>query len=239
MGIVARRTLVVLAPLLVAACYQSHELGGLADLGSIPDMSSATCPSAARATIAFEPALPAGIYMVSFDSAEADPVAGTLRFQLNTCPDHDMPCPHTLVVGNVGDVWSGTAFVALGALGRLDWRSPDAARFRGTDTRRCASCGGTFEIIAGALPGGLDPATLTATTGPLECSMGCAEHDALTVSGYHTTVTARSGLTARSGSLTVRLSSPYEANCRHCDCTLPDADATGIVIVFTGAPIAP
>lgn len=206
------------------------DVGFVEDAG-LPGPDSGRCMPAALSTIRFEPPIaPAtGIPVVwlGYDHDVADDGA---RIHLDLCGGGP-PCPVDLVVPQVGDALRAVPG-ATGIGGTLDTDGSTYAVIHLLDARRCASCGGQLELLAGRLVSGLDDA-ITVSAGELSCSTGCGELRATVASASGATAVATRGSPAV-GPLLVRIASDYHAPCVVCDCAAADVPATGVIAWTTG-----
>lgn len=192
----------------------------------------AACVPRTPASVRFEPALAmggAGI-RVTLLGRESDPAANGERLHLDLCPGSE-PCPVDLVVSDVGDVLDAMGDVY--ASGTLDTDGSSYAVLHVADTRRCAGCGGTLDLLAGRLESGLDPDWTIGTAG-VDCSTGCGELRAVSASGHGEMLRGVQGETVVGSSVSLHVASDYVSPCVVCDCAIPDVPASGLVAAGTG-----
>jgi hypothetical protein len=195
--------------------------------------ADAACVPRTAASVRFEPALAmggAGI-RVTLIGRESDPASNGVRLHLDVCGGSP-PCPIDLVVSDVGDVLDALGDVP-DASGTLDTDGSSYAVLHVADTRRCATCGGTLDVLAGRPAPGLDPDWTIATVG-VDCSTGCGELRAVSVGGHGELLRGVPGETVVGTQVSLRVTSDYVSPCVVCDCAFPDMPASGLVVAATG-----
>jgi hypothetical protein len=190
------------------------------------------CMPAMTSAIRFEPGLPmpaTGIRIVwlgyDYDAAEDG-----ARIHLDVCGGAP-PCMVDLVVPHVGDALRAIGN-GPGIGGTLDTDGSTYAVVHLLDARRCASCGGQLELLAGRLVTGLDTA-ITVATDAVSCSTGCGELRTTAATAGGTTGVAMRG-PPLVGPVLVSIASDYHAPCVVCDCAAADVPATGVIAWSTG-----
>ena len=201
------------------------------DTGPIA-LDAGRCMPAMTSAIRFDPPLtvPAAGIRIVWLGYEYDAAEDGARIHLDPCGGAPA-CMVDLVVPHVGDVLRAIAN-APGIGGTLDTDGSTYAAIHLLDARRCASCGGQLELLAGRLVTGLD-AAITVTTGPLACSTGCGELRMTSATAGGTTGVALRG-SPLVGPLLVSVASDYHAPCVVCDCAAADVPATGVIAWSTG-----
>lgn len=238
-----RRWLVVGVALVtaLAGCYASHERGG-PDAGGIADATIADAPVAegecvlrAPTDVYVEPPMPAGhIDYVRLDGYEADPASLGVRFHLNTCPMRGPPCNHEVILVGIGaDLGSLIEVPPSGGRGYFDWDGERTVHFNVMDTRRCATCGGNLEVLAGGLEAPLTAAART-SDGEVLCADACNDYTGVVVESHGRTVSAGQGETATNGPLTLRVTQNATRACVRCRCDEPSYPASGLFVSADG-----
>lgn len=197
-----------------------------------PAQDAGLCMPTMPTNLRFEPALPepaTGIRIVWL-GYEYDAAEDGARIHLDTCGGSP-PCPLDLVVPHVGDALSAIGG-ATGIGGTLDTDGSTYAVVHLLDARRCATCGGQLELLAGRLTSGLDAAIEVHDDAGL-CTTGCGQLRAIAATAGATTVVARMGAPVV-GPLLVAVASDYHVPCWLCDCAAADVPATGVIAWGTG-----
>ena len=227
------------AVLFASSCYLSRQLEAPGDAAVRPDAPSSSdsgmCSRPAPTTVRFEPPLPAGpIDVVALLAVNEDPRSDGIRFTLDICPDRGATCRHDAVIAGVGlELASTIRLPPSGARGVLEWDGENALHFVVTDDRRCASCGGQVEVVAGELVTPLGGGVLISDL-ILTCSTSCGDQHGVNVESRGEGIATVQGGTGESGSLLLHVSTDAFDPCSRCDCAFPRVPATGLFVSSFG-----
>lgn len=236
---------------LSSGCYLSFEREVAADAAvgvdaavpidaARPDGGGA-CSLLAPTSVYLEPPLPAtmGSLPITLEGFEADPASLGLRFHLNACPGAESPCLHDAIVVGIGaDIATRFRVPPSGAQGLLDWDGSTQFHLWVQDYRRCASCGGEVEVIAGSLDTRFASSVRT-FDGPVDCAGGCGDFLGVTAERGDSSLTAAQGGTVQVGPALLRVTADAVRPCVRCDCAFPGTSASGLYVWSSGVAMPP
>jgi hypothetical protein len=177
---------------LVPSCYLAHERETGVDAAASDVMR---CAPGIQTTVTIDPPLPTGhIDYVRILGMDSPPATPAVVLHLDTCPMAGAPCPHDASISAMGIGFAAGVVAqvpSVGFTGFLDWDGR-TLHVLFIDGRRCASCGGELEILAGDLVAPLSAAAHTGV-GAVRCSTGCGEDRAVTIESHGDTVMGTSG----------------------------------------------
>lgn len=230
------RALVAVVGLCLGGCYLAHERGERADSAvDAPPIDGGACALLGPTDVLIDPPLPAGhLDFVRLDGFDADPAILGVRLHIDTCPMADAPCPHDVSIVGIGaDVGARIQVPASAAMGFLGWDGMRTLNITVMDLRRCASCGGQLEILAGGLEAPLSGPAHT-SDGEVDCASTCDDFRGVVVESHMRTVAAAQGMTAENGPLFLRVTQDAR-ECVRCDsCTWPRSPASGLFLSADG-----
>lgn len=230
------RALIALLGLTLGGCYLAHEREDGHDAAvHTPALDGAVCALLGPTDVFIDPPLAAGhIDFVRLEGFDADPSILGVRLHIDTCPMADTPCPHDVnIVGIGADVGTRIQVPTAAARGFLDWDGSRTLNLVVMDLRRCASCGGQLEILAGGLDAPLSGPAHT-SDGAVRCANACDDFRGVTVESHMRTVSAAQGTTAEDGPLFLRVTQDATRACVRCDCTRPSFPASGLFLSADG-----
>lgn len=239
------------AMVLCSGCYLSFEREVVADAAVRVDAVVAvdaarpdgggTCFLLAPTSVYLEPPLAATMSSlpITLEGFEADAASLGVRFHLDACPGAESPCLHDAIVVGIGaDVATRFRVPPSGAQGVLDWDGSTQFHLWVQDYRRCATCGGEVEVIAGLL-GTRFMSSVHTFDGPVECADGCGDYLGVTAERDDSSLTASQGETVQVGPALLRVTADAVRPCVRCDCAFPGTSASGLYVWSSGVAMPP